>query len=74
MPAKYHGYVMPLLLTMFMTAIVSGVSTLRAVGVHGSLHLWLGSWLWSWLFAFPTILVVMPLAKKLTNMIVMSKE
>ena len=70
LPPKFQVYIMPLLLTMIMTAIVSGISTLRAVGLSGNVHVWLGSWLWSWLIAYPTILVVMPFAKRLTNLFV----
>ena len=63
-PATWRWFVMPLLLTFFMTAIVSAISTIHAAGNNWTVNLWLGSWLFSWIIAFPTILVVLPLLNK----------
>ncbi len=71
LPAKYAGVVMPFFLSVFMTCIVSLVSTLRGVGpVAGFVPLWLGSWGLSWLVAFPTLLLVLPLVRKATAAVV----
>ena len=71
LPARYTGIVMPLLLSIFMSGVVSFVSTLHGVGMaHGLLHTWLGAWGWSWMIAFPTVLVVLPAARRLTHLIV----
>lgn len=71
LPARYAGLVMPLLLSILMTCIISFVSTLRSVGpVPGLLNLWLGSWAISWLIAFPTLLLVLPLVRKATAWLV----
>jgi hypothetical protein len=65
--ARYSTVVMPFFLSILMTCVVSLVSTLRSAGlVPGFLPLWLGSWALSWLIAFPTLLVVLPLVRKLT--------
>jgi Protein of unknown function (DUF2798) len=49
-----------------MSLIVSGLSTARAVGVvEGFLRLWLGNWAVSWAIAFPTVLVVAPLTRRI---------
>lgn len=70
-PARYAGIVMPLLLSIFMSGIVSFVSTLHGMGMtHGLLHTWLGAWGWSWMIAFPTVLVVLPAVRRLTHLIV----
>lgn len=73
LPARYAAFVMPLLLSIFMTAIVSLVSTLRSVGlVDGVVTLWLGAWSMSWLIGFPTLLLVLPVVRRLTAWIVQS--
>ncbi len=71
LPARYAGVVMPFLLSILMTLIVSFISTVRSVGFpDGFLHLWAGAWALSWVVAFPTLLLMLPLVKKLTGMIV----
>jgi hypothetical protein len=71
LPPRYAGIVMPLLLSVFMTCIVSGISTLRSVGpVPGFVGLWLSAWALSWVVAFPTMLLVMPLVRKATAALV----
>jgi Protein of unknown function (DUF2798) len=73
LPARYAAFVMPLLLSILMTAIVSLVSTLRSVGlVDGVFALWLGAWGMSWLIGFPTLLLVLPLVRRITAWLVQS--
>lgn len=72
-PAKSARLIMPLLLSIFMTCIVSLVSTLKSLGLDAfSLNGWLSAWGLSWLIAFPTLLLVLPLVKKLTAYLVNS--
>ena len=55
-------------LTKIMTCLVSGISTLRGVGVTpGMFQLWMGSWGVSWLIAFPTMMAVLPVVRRLTG-------
>ena len=71
LPARYAAIVLPLLLSCIMTCLISGISTLRGVGfAPGVLQLWLGSWGLSWLIAFPTLLAVLPLVRRLTAAVV----
>ena len=71
LPALYAVIVLPLLLSCIMTCLISGISTLRGVGfAPGVLQLWLGSWGLSWLIAFPTLLAVLPLVRRLTAAVV----
>ncbi|OYU45812.1 MAG: hypothetical protein CFE44_05545 [Burkholderiales bacterium PBB4] len=71
LPARYAAWVMPLLLSVLMTCIVSLISTLKGVGwVPGFWRLWLSAWAVSWLVAFPTLLVALPLVRKLTAALV----
>ena len=71
LPAQYAKWVMPLLLSVIMTCIVSLISTLNTVGfVAGAARLWLRSWGWSWMFAFPVLLLILPVVRKATAAIV----
>jgi hypothetical protein len=67
LPARYHGLVLPLILSGFMTCVVSLISTWRSVGfIAGFTKLWLGAWALSWVVAFPLLLVALPLARTVT--------
>lgn len=50
-----------------MSCIVSGISTLNGVGASAQfVELWFSAWFISWIVAFPTLLMVLPLVRKLT--------
>jgi hypothetical protein len=71
LPARYATVVMPLLLSLLMTCLVSLISTARSVGFNAALPpLWLGNWALSWLVAFPLTLVVLPIVRRLTAALV----
>lgn len=71
LPARYAGILMPLVLSIIMTFIISGVSTLRGVGLTADfLSLWMQAWGLSWLVAFPTVSLVLPLVRKIVGMVV----
>ena len=67
LPARYANVVMPLILSIIMTCVISGISTLNGVGLaSGFLALWLRAWGFSWVVAFPTLLLVLPLVRRAT--------
>jgi hypothetical protein len=71
LPARYAPVVMPFLLSLLMTCLVSLIATFRSVGPTAELlRLWPGSWALSWLVAFPVTLVVLPLVRRMTSLIV----
>ena len=71
LPARYASLILPLLLSIVMTCVVSLISTLRSVGLApGFTRLWLGAWGLSWLVAFPLLLVVLPLVRAATDRLV----
>ena len=75
LPARYASIVMPFFLSILMTCIVSFVSTLRSTGWTAQfINLWMGSWGISWLVAFPVLLLVLPLVKKLTAAVVQTPQ
>lgn len=68
MPPRFAPILFGLVLSGLMSLIVSGIATLRAVWPEadaGFLATWMGSWLFSWGVAFPTVLVVGPLTRRL---------
>lgn len=65
---RHAPIVMALLLSIAMTLVVSAVSTLRGVGLGSEfLPVWLSSWGLSWIVAFPTVLVILPLVRRVTG-------
>lgn len=65
-PARYAHIAFGLLLSGTMSFLVSGIATFLAVGlIPGFVGEWIGAWLPSWAIAFPAVLVVAPLARRL---------
>jgi hypothetical protein len=66
LPARYAAIVMPLVLSVLMTFVVSGISTLKSLGpTPAFVTTWPAAWGISWLVAFPTLLTVLPLVRKI---------
>ena len=64
---RYNAIILPLIVTCIMTLIVSGVSTLRAIGLAPTfVPTWLSAWLMSWAIAFPVMVLFMPYARRIT--------
>lgn len=71
LPARYAGIVMPLVLSIFMTCVVSAIATLRSVGIIDGVHwLWLQNWALSWVVAFPTLLIILPVVRRVVGLLV----
>jgi hypothetical protein len=67
-PARYAGLLLPFVLSLLMTFVVSGVSTVKMTGLSADLfgH-WMSAWGVSWLIAFPTLLIAMPAARRVVR-------
>lgn len=71
LPAHYTAVVMPLVLSVLMTFVVSAISTFRSLGpTPAFLATWPSAWAISWLVAFPTLLAVLPLVRKIVALAV----
>ncbi|MGB0671339.1 MAG: DUF2798 domain-containing protein [Rhodospirillales bacterium] len=71
LPAKANVIVFPLVLTFLMSGIVSLIATLRALGFQdGVLLKFVESWGASWAVAFPTVIFVLPLVRRLVGLVV----
>ncbi|MER8376836.1 DUF2798 domain-containing protein [Mesorhizobium sp. M1338] len=68
LPAHYAAVLSPLVLSLLMTFIVSFISTLKSLGFHpGLASIWLTAWGLSWLVAFPTLLLVLPMVRRIVG-------
>ena len=75
LPAKYATIVMPLVLSIMMSGIISFVATVKAMGLPpGLLVLWLQAWGASWLVAFPAVAVVLPIVRRIVGLVVESPK
>lgn len=71
LPKSLQHYVFIFFLSMMMSFLVSGVATFRAVGaVEGFFSIWMRAWPPSWATAFAAAMVVSPIARKLSVLLV----
>ena len=67
-PARFAPIAFGFFLSLIMSGIISGVSTVSAVGLAGELPaIWVRAWMSSWLVAFPSVLVVAPIARRIVG-------
>ncbi|MDO8985723.1 DUF2798 domain-containing protein [Cypionkella sp.] len=70
-PARFAPIVFGLILSGLMSCFVSGLSTYRTIGlVDHFLLQWMGNWAASWALAFPTVLVIAPITRRLVARLV----
>ena len=71
LPARFAGLVMPLVLSIMMTFLVSGISTLKSVGATLVMPAaWMGAWGVSWLVAIPALLLLLPVVRRIVALVV----
>ena len=71
LPAFFEPIVFGLLLSGLMSLVVSGIATWNALGfVADFTPRWLKSWLFAWAVAFPSVLVIAPLVRRITRTLV----
>lgn len=67
-PPRLAPIAFALIMSFMMSCVISGVSTVRAVGfVDGVLSQWMGAWMFSWMVAFPFVAVVAPFSRKIVG-------
>lgn len=70
-PKRLEPVAFGLLLSGMMSLLVSGLSTALAAGISADFpSLWLHAWLPSWAVAFPAVLVVAPLVRRILGRLV----
>jgi hypothetical protein len=71
LPLKYAGILIPFFLSCLMSAIISMINMIKNLGfVDGFFGLWASAWLVSWMFAFPIVLVLLPMVRRLVGLLV----
>jgi hypothetical protein len=70
-PKKFEMPLFSLILSGLMSLLVSGVTAIR-VTVAGAdiIGNWLAAWPMAWLFAFPSVMIMAPVARKLVNALI----
>jgi hypothetical protein len=70
-PARFMPVVFGFVLSALMSLLVSGISTFRTAGLADHFAaLWIAAWVPSWLIAFPVVLVVAPLTRRIATSLV----
>ena len=73
LPARYAAIVLPFCLSLLMTFVISGVSTLMSLGpTRAFVVTWPAAWALSWVVAFPTLVVLLPLVRRIVALVVES--
>jgi hypothetical protein len=71
LPKRYNAVVVPLILSRLMTSVVSAISILRTQGLSlPAFAMWPSAWALSWLVAFPALLLVSPIVRRIAAAIV----
>ena len=67
-PKRFAPFLFNFLLSIFMPCFVSGIATYTAISLsEGFLETWMVAWLRSSIVAFPVVLIVAPLTRKLVD-------
>ncbi len=71
LPARFNLVAMPFVLSIFMSCLVSLISTLRVSGFEAfQVGNWMQAWGLSWVVAFPALFVVLPIVRKIVGVVV----
>ena len=71
LPASYMRFALPMGTSFFMTFLVSGVATWRALGMGWHMiNIWMTSWIISWAIAAPTMYFMMPVVRRWLSLVV----
>lgn len=70
-PARFAPILFGFILSGLMSLLVSGISTALAVPIDADFPgIWISGWLPSWAVAFPAVLVVAPITRRIVARLV----
>lgn len=70
-PRKFAPALFGLILSGLMSLLASGIATYRAAGISPDfIGIWAAGWISAWLVAFPVVLVVSPLTRRVVGALV----
>lgn len=68
---RYERFVLGFFISLFMSGLMSFVITIFNIGWPPNLAtLWLKAWAFAFLIAFPSVLLVTPIAKRVTQSVI----
>ncbi|MGF7411126.1 DUF2798 domain-containing protein [Providencia alcalifaciens] len=71
LPMRALFFLVPFFLSLVMSGIVSLISTIRALGFTSEIYApWMSSWGLSWMIAFPAVLFILPIARRISLLLV----
>jgi hypothetical protein len=77
-PQRFAPFLFPLLLSGFMTLLITGISMLRVLGIDALvtnpgnfLKIWMKAYVSSWLVAYPILLLVIPIVRRMVDWLTM---
>ncbi len=71
LPPKAMHLLVPFFLSLAMSGLISCISILRSVGFTDfQFSTWSTSWMISWAIAFPSVLILLPLVRKFSLMLI----
>ena len=71
LPARFAPVLFGFILSGLMSAMVSGIATARALGLDTQFPaLWFWAWLASWAVAFPAVLILAPVTRRIVGRLV----
>jgi hypothetical protein len=74
-PKIYMSYLFSLFMALLMSCTMSLVIIIFNVGlIEGFVFIWLKAWGFSFIVAFPTVIVVSPIVRKLVNLVIENNE
>jgi hypothetical protein len=73
-PKRFAPFLFPLLLSGFMTFLITGIYMTRVLGIDALvndpgnfLQIWMKAYLSSWLIAYPILLLVIPVVRRVVD-------
>lgn len=76
-PKRFAPFLFPLILSGFMTFLITGISITRVLGIDtlvndpgNFLQTWMKAYVSSWLVAYPILLLVIPMVRRVVDWII----
>lgn len=71
LPPQSIKYIRPFVTAAMMSFIMSGIITYKNVGfIEDFVSVWMSAWITAWVIAYPVLFVVIPIAQRVINLIV----
>ena len=69
--AQYAAVVIPFILSFMMSGLISMINIIHNIGfVDHFATVWVSAWFFSWCVAFPAVLILLPIVRRITARLV----